>query len=156
MPTYEYECTKCGKQWELFQSIKAEPERTCPKCGRATARRKIGMGAAILSGGRGGGDDAGGSRDAGASKDSGATKGAGDAKADAGKPAATAAAGPAASGGSAKPSDDGKLNSTHPARDGRGAGNLRDAIARQRAAAAKKSGNSGAKKPAKAPRRGSR
>jgi putative FmdB family regulatory protein len=160
MPTYEYECTKCGKQWELFQSIKAEPERTCPKCGRATARRKIGMGAAILSGGRGGGDDAGGSRDAGASKDSGTTKGAGDAKADAGKPAAPAAkdaaAGPAASGASAKPSDDGKLNSTHPARDGRGAGNLRDAIARQRAAVAKKSGNSGAKKPAKAPRRGSR
>jgi hypothetical protein len=118
------------------------------------------MGAAILSGGRGGGDDAGGSRDAGASKDSGTTKGAGDAKADAGKPAAPAAkdaaAGPAASGASAKPSDDGKLNSTHPARDGRGAGNLRDAIARQRAAAAKKSGNSGAKKPAKAPRRGSR
>jgi len=150
MPTYEYECTKCGKQWELFQSIKAEPERTCPKCGRATARRKIGMGAAILSGGRGGGDDAGGSRDAGT------TKGAGDAKADAGKPAAPAAAGPAATGASAKPSDDGKLNSTHPARDGRGAGNLRDAIARQRAAAAKKSGNSGAKKPAKAPRRGSR
>lgn len=155
MPTYEYECTKCGKQWELFQSIKAEPERTCPKCGRATARRKIGMGAAILSGGRGGSDDVGGSRDAGASKDSGTTKGAGDAKADAGKPAAPAA-GPAASGASAKPSDDGKLNSTHPARDGRGAGNLRDAIARQRAAAAKKSGNSGAKKPAKAPRRGSR
>ena len=155
MPTYEYECTKCGKQWELFQSIKAEPERTCPKCGRATARRKIGMGAAILSGGRGGSDDAGGSRDAGASKDSGTTKGAGDAKADAGKPAAPAA-GPAASGASAKPSDDGKLNSTHPARDGRGAGNLRDAIARQRAAAAKKSGNSGAKQPAKAPRRGSR
>jgi putative FmdB family regulatory protein len=156
MPTYEYECTKCGKQWELFQSIKAEPERTCPKCGRATARRKIGMGAAILSGGRGGGDDAGGSRDAGASKDSGTTKGAGDAKADAGKPAAPAAAGPAATGASAKPSDEGKLNSTPPARDGRGAGNLRDAIARQRAAAAKKSGNSGAKKPAKAPRRGSR
>jgi hypothetical protein len=113
------------------------------------------MGAAILSGGRGGGDDAGGSRDAGASKDSGTTKGAGDAKADAGKPAAPAA-GPAASGASAKPSDDGKLNSTHPARDGRGAGNLRDAIARQRAAVAKKSGNSGAKRPAKAPRRGSR
>ena len=156
MPTYEYECTKCGKQWELFQSIKAEPERTCPKCGRATARRKIGIGAAILSGVRGGGDDSGGSRDAGASKDSGTTKGAGDATADAGKPAAPAAAGPAASGASAKPSDDGKLNSTHPARDGRGAGNLRDAIARQRAAVAKKSGNSGAKRPAKAPRRGSR
>lgn len=160
MPTYEYECTKCGKQWELFQSIKAEPERTCPKCGRATARRKIGMGAAILSGGRGGSDDAGGSRDTGASKDSGTTKTAGDGKADAGKPAAPAAkgatAGPGASAAATKPSDDGKLNSTHPARDGRGAGNLRDAIARQRAAATKKSGNSGVKKAAKASRRGSR
>ena len=32
-----------------------------------------------------------------------------------------------------KPADAGKVNATHPAREGRGAGNLRDAIRRQRA-----------------------
>ena len=69
MPTYEYECTKCGKQWERFQSIKAEPERDCPKCGRATARRKVGMGFAILSGGR-----SGDGRDPGASAPEAAPK----------------------------------------------------------------------------------
>jgi putative FmdB family regulatory protein len=52
MPTYEYECSSCRHAWDLFQSIKADPERKCPKCGRMTARRKIGIGAAILSGGR--------------------------------------------------------------------------------------------------------
>jgi putative FmdB family regulatory protein len=32
MPTYEYECQKCGHQFELYQSIKDAPKRTCPKC----------------------------------------------------------------------------------------------------------------------------
>lgn len=135
MPTYEYECTKCGKQWERFQSIKAEPEKDCPKCGRAAARRKVGIGFAILSGGRSG--DAGESGGA-----SGGANGGGDAKAPAAKPGeAKAPAGEGSTNGAAKdapaapaPKDEGKLNSTHPARDGRGAGNLRDAIARQRAA----------------------
>lgn len=52
MPTYEYECSKCGHAWELFQSIKAEAERKCPKCAKMTAVRKIGMGAAIFTGAR--------------------------------------------------------------------------------------------------------
>jgi putative FmdB family regulatory protein len=158
MPTYEYECTKCGKQWERFQSIKAQPERECPKCGRATARRKVGIGFAILSGSRSGN---GGEEGAGA----GATERAGGAAASATKPgdpgakdAGTgAAAGGAAGAAAATPTDaakasdsaskstaEGKLNSTHPARDGRGAGNLRDAIARQRAAAARSQGAPGA------------
>lgn len=127
MPTYEYECTKCGKQWERFQSIKADPERDCPRCGRATARRKVGIGFAILTGGRRG--------------DDGPAGGASDGAAGSGTKAAAAAA----------PKDDGKLNSTHPARDGRGAGNLRDAIARQRAA-----GPGKAKKAAKPAKRGKR
>jgi len=150
MPTYEYECTKCAKRWERFQSIKAEPERDCPRCGRATARRKVGIGFAILTGGRRGDDGppAGASEGAAgpgtkAAEATGA-KGADDAKAGAGAPGdAKVAAGEApakaakdakAAPAAAAPKDDGKLNSTHPARDGRGAGNLRDAIARQRAA----------------------
>lgn len=167
MPTYEYECTKCGKQWERFQSIKAEPERDCPRCGRATARRKVGIGFAILTGGRRGDDGppAGASDGAAGSGTKAAeatgAKGAGDAKAGAGTAGdAKAAAGDApakaakdakAAPAAAAPKDDGKLNSTHPARDGRGAGNLRDAIARQRAA-----GPGKAKKAAKPAKRGKR
>ena len=159
MPTYEYECTKCGKQWERFQSIKAEPERECPKCGRNTARRKVGIGFAILSGGRsgdggdGGGASAGGkgSSDAGSAAAKSPTTGAGEAKAASGDAAPRSGKdAPAA----AAPKDDGKLNSTHPARDGRGAGNLRDAIARQRAAKGAESPRGAAKSAKKGPARG--
>ncbi len=38
MPTYEYECRKCGYQFERFQSILAEPVKTCPKCHGRVAR----------------------------------------------------------------------------------------------------------------------
>ena len=138
MPTYEYECSSCRHAWELFQSIKADPERKCPKCGRMTARRKIGMGAAILSGGRSAepkqappaaaaGPAAPATGTAGATT---AKDGAKPAPADA-KPAETPAA-PTAATPASPAAERGTLNSTHPARDGRGAGNLRDAIRRQR------------------------
>lgn len=29
MPTYEYECEKCGKRFEAFQSITADPLKKC-------------------------------------------------------------------------------------------------------------------------------
>ena len=45
MPTYEYECRKCGHQFERFQSITAAPVKTCPKCKGKVAR--------LLSGGAG-------------------------------------------------------------------------------------------------------
>ena len=41
MPTYDYECSGCGHRWELFQSIKAKPQKKCPSCGRPTAKRKL-------------------------------------------------------------------------------------------------------------------
>src|ERR1051325_9374021 len=31
MPTYEYECQKCGHQFEQFQLISAKPLTRCPK-----------------------------------------------------------------------------------------------------------------------------
>jgi putative FmdB family regulatory protein len=137
MPTYEYECTnpKCRHRWDLFQSIKAYPERECPKCGKRTATRLIGIGAAILSGGRTAepaepAAPAAKSTEASTASSTDAKGGAaaaGPAKADAAKPAA---AKPATA---EKPADAGKVNATHPAREGRGAGNLRDAIRRQRA-----------------------
>jgi len=135
MPTYEYECTKCGHGWELFQSIKAEPERTCPKCRKRTAVRKIGMGAGILTGGRGG--DAG---PAAAGAPAQATKPAADASGTAGKAdAGTKATADAKPAPAPAPAAEGSVNATHPAREGRGAGNLRDAIARQRRQAAARS-----------------
>jgi putative FmdB family regulatory protein len=53
MPTYDYVCDACKHQFELFQSIKAEPKRKCPECGRLKLRRLIGPGAAIVFKGSG-------------------------------------------------------------------------------------------------------
>jgi putative FmdB family regulatory protein len=53
MPTYDYECKACHHRWELFQSIKADPEKKCPKCGKKQAQRVIGPGAGILFKGSG-------------------------------------------------------------------------------------------------------
>ena len=52
MPTYEYVCDICKHQFEQFQSIKAEPLKKCPKCGKSV-RRLIGGGGAILFKGSG-------------------------------------------------------------------------------------------------------
>lgn len=136
MPTYEYECSSCRHAWDLFQSIKADPERKCPKCGRMTARRKIGIGAAILSGGRSAEPQAApaaATMGTTAAKD-GTTAAPGDSKtspSDA-KPAPAPSPAPTTTPATAPAPERGTLNSTHPARDGRGAGNLRDAIRRQR------------------------
>lgn len=52
MPTYEYECQKCGHRFEQFQSIKAEPLKKCPTCGKKV-KRLVGAGAGILFKGSG-------------------------------------------------------------------------------------------------------
>lgn len=53
MPTYEYTCEKCRYKFEQFQSIKARPLRTCPKCGRKNLKRLIGAGAGVIFKGSG-------------------------------------------------------------------------------------------------------
>ena len=59
MPTFEYECQKCGFRFEEFQSITAEPRKTCPKaeCPRGGAKgrvkRLIGTGGGLLLKGSG-------------------------------------------------------------------------------------------------------
>ena len=53
MPTYDYECSACHHKWELFQSIKAEPEKKCPACKKKKARRLIGAGAGLIFKGSG-------------------------------------------------------------------------------------------------------
>jgi putative FmdB family regulatory protein len=53
MPTYDYLCDACRHQFEAFHSIKAEPLKKCPECGRKKLRRMIGPGAAIVFKGSG-------------------------------------------------------------------------------------------------------
>ena len=54
MPTYEYECPKCGHQFEEFQSITAEPRKSCPQKGcRGRVRRLISAGGGLLFKGSG-------------------------------------------------------------------------------------------------------
>jgi putative FmdB family regulatory protein len=54
MPTYEYECQKCGHRFEQFQSITADPLKRCPKpkC-RGKVKRLLGTGAGIIFKGSG-------------------------------------------------------------------------------------------------------
>lgn len=52
MPTYEYECTRCGLVFEEFQSISAPPRRRCPEC-RCKVERLISGGTGILFKGSG-------------------------------------------------------------------------------------------------------
>jgi len=53
MPTYEYICESCGYEFEQFQTIKARPMRKCPRCGKASLKRLIGVGAGIIFKGSG-------------------------------------------------------------------------------------------------------
>lgn len=52
MPTYEYECLKCGHEFELFQNISDEPRKRCPQC-RGKVQRKLGIGAGVIFKGSG-------------------------------------------------------------------------------------------------------
>jgi putative FmdB family regulatory protein len=54
MPTYEYECEKCGNIFEEFQSINAEPLKNCKKTGcDGTIKRLFSSGAGFIFKGSG-------------------------------------------------------------------------------------------------------
>jgi putative FmdB family regulatory protein len=53
MPTYEYLCPKCGHEFELFQSMRDEPLKKCPKCKKAGVKRLVGGGAGLIFKGTG-------------------------------------------------------------------------------------------------------
>src|SRR4051794_19276259 len=60
MPTYEYECEKCRKGFEAYQSMKDDAFKTCPKekCqmktwGKGKVRRLVGTGAGLIFKGSG-------------------------------------------------------------------------------------------------------
>jgi putative FmdB family regulatory protein len=52
MPTYEYECEKCGKRFDVFQSMSDEPLKKHEKCG-GKLKRLISGGAGIIFKGSG-------------------------------------------------------------------------------------------------------
>ena len=52
MPTYEYECTKCGLVFEEFKAMSAPKRQRCPKC-RSKVNRLISGGTAIMFKGSG-------------------------------------------------------------------------------------------------------
>ncbi|MFM7180827.1 MAG: FmdB family zinc ribbon protein [Verrucomicrobiales bacterium] len=54
MPNYDYSCAKCGKTFEVFQSMKDPRLESCPDetCGGAV-RRLLGTGAGIIFKGSG-------------------------------------------------------------------------------------------------------
>jgi len=60
MPTYEYACSKCGHQFDIFQAITQKALTVCPKekCslkrwGKGKVKRAIGTGAGIIFKGSG-------------------------------------------------------------------------------------------------------
>jgi len=60
MPTYEYECSKCKKNFDAFQSMKDAAYTTCPKekCrmkswGKGKVKRLLGAGAGLIFKGSG-------------------------------------------------------------------------------------------------------
>jgi putative FmdB family regulatory protein len=60
MPTYEYQCEKCKKTFELYQSMKDAPVAACPKeqCrmkswGKGKVKRLLGAGAGLIFKGSG-------------------------------------------------------------------------------------------------------
>lgn len=52
MPTYEYECSKCGKKFDLFQMMKDDPIKKCPDC-KGKVDRLLGGGSGIIFKGTG-------------------------------------------------------------------------------------------------------
>ena len=47
MPTYQYECKKCGHGFERFQKMTDDPVSKCPEC-KATVSRIIGLGGGVI------------------------------------------------------------------------------------------------------------
>lgn len=52
MPTYEYECTRCGHQFEEFKPVSAPRRQRCPEC-RGKVQRLISGGSGLLFRGSG-------------------------------------------------------------------------------------------------------
>ena len=52
MPTYDYKCTQCGHDFEMFQSMSESHIKKCPECD-GTVRRLVGGGSGLIFKGSG-------------------------------------------------------------------------------------------------------
>jgi putative FmdB family regulatory protein len=52
MPTYEYQCQKCGHQFELLQKMSDKPASECPKC-KGKVKKLISGGTGLIFKGTG-------------------------------------------------------------------------------------------------------
>jgi putative FmdB family regulatory protein len=53
MPTYDYECAKCGHTFDAFQNMSDDPLKKCPECGKNSLKRLIGGGLGVIFKGSG-------------------------------------------------------------------------------------------------------
>ena len=51
MPTYDYQCGKCGAEFESEQRITESPVKTCPQCKSRQVKRLLSAPGFILKGG---------------------------------------------------------------------------------------------------------
>jgi putative FmdB family regulatory protein len=51
MPRYEYQCAKCGHEFERDQRITDEPVKKCPSCRSARVKKLISTTSFVLKGG---------------------------------------------------------------------------------------------------------
>jgi len=51
MPTYDYQCQKCGFEFERVQRITEDPIKLCPECKSRQAKRLLSASNFILKGG---------------------------------------------------------------------------------------------------------
>ncbi len=51
MPIYEYECDKCGHEFEREQRMSDPPGKTCPRCTRRRVTQLISRSSFVLKGG---------------------------------------------------------------------------------------------------------
>ncbi len=48
MPSYDYKCSNCGHELEIFHSITEGGRKRCPKCKKQTLKRLISGGGGII------------------------------------------------------------------------------------------------------------
>lgn len=100
MPTYEYACEACGKEWEAEQRISEPRQTTCPACGEEKAKRLISGSRFVLKGGGWYADGYGNSKPAAASSDSSSSSAAPSAPSAPSAPAASTPSSGSSGGGS--------------------------------------------------------
>ena len=125
MPTYDYQCGKCGFEFEREQRITADPIKTCPKCKRRKAKRLLSASRFILKGGGwyadGYGANAPKSSESAGASDSGSSS---DSSSD------------SSSGGDSKSKGDSKKESSSDSSSGSGNSSSKDAKSRAKQSAA--------------------